>query len=107
MCDQQILRSACAHALSDQSLRLSLEYSMTVKLLTEHPLEFLSLKGGYTGSFESTLVKMSHCWESRHSLYLPWNTVKHLIVEASKIGEFKILTYWRSLILMVYHFNFL
>ena len=30
---------------------------MIVKLLTEHNLEFLSLKGGCTGSFESTLVK--------------------------------------------------
>ena len=37
---------------------------MIVKLLTEHLLEFLSLKGGYTGSSESTLVKMPHCWKS-------------------------------------------
>ena len=37
---------------------------MTVKLLTEHHLEFLSLKGGFTGSTESTLVKMPHCWKS-------------------------------------------
>ena len=37
---------------------------MIVKLLTEHNLEFLSLTGGYTGSFESTLVKMSNCWKS-------------------------------------------
>ena len=29
---------------------------MIVKLLTEHHLEFLSLKGGCTGSSESTLV---------------------------------------------------
>ena len=35
MCDQQSLRSACAYAQSDQSLSLSLEYSMSVKLLTE------------------------------------------------------------------------
>ena len=32
---------------------------MSVKLLTEHRLEFVSLKGGYTGSYESTLVKGS------------------------------------------------
>ena len=38
---------------------------MSVKLLTEHHLEFLSLKGGYTGSSESTLVKMPHCLKSR------------------------------------------
>ena len=37
---------------------------MTLKLLTEHHLEFLSLKEGSTGSSESTLVKMPHCWKS-------------------------------------------
>ena len=37
---------------------------MTVKLLTEHHLEFLSLNGGWAGSSESTLVKMPHCWKS-------------------------------------------
>ena len=38
---------------------------MIVKLLTEQHLELLSLKGGCTGSYESTLVKMPHCWKSR------------------------------------------
>ena len=52
------------YAQSDQSICLSLEYSMGVKLLTEHHLEFLSLKGGCSGSSESTLVKMPHCWKS-------------------------------------------
>ena len=37
---------------------------MTVKLLTEHHLESLSLEGGCTGLSESTLVKMPHCWKS-------------------------------------------
>ena len=64
MCDQQSLISACAYAQSDQSLCLSLEYSVIVKLLTEHHLEFLSLKGGCRGSSKSTLVKMSNCWKS-------------------------------------------
>ena len=36
---------------------------MSVKLLSEHHLEFLSLKGGCTGSSESALVKMPHCWK--------------------------------------------
>ena len=36
---------------------------MSVKLLNEHHLAFLSLKGGCTGSTESTLVKMPHCWK--------------------------------------------
>ena len=33
---------------------------MSVKLLPEHHLEFLSLKEGDTSSSESTLVKMPH-----------------------------------------------
>ena len=37
---------------------------MSVKLLTEHYLEFLSLKGDCTCSCESTLVKMPHCLKS-------------------------------------------
>ena len=37
---------------------------MSVKLQTEHHLEFVSLKGGCTGSSESTHVKMPHCWNS-------------------------------------------
>ena len=37
---------------------------MIVKLLTEHHLEFLSLKEGCRGSSESKLVKMRHCWKS-------------------------------------------
>ena len=37
---------------------------MTVTLLAEQYLEFLSLKGGCIGSSESTLVKMPHCWKS-------------------------------------------
>ena len=45
---------------------------MTVKLMSEHHLECLSLKGGYSGSSESTHVKMQHCWKSHvtaHSLF--------------------------------------
>ena len=37
---------------------------MIVKLLTEHHLEFLSIKGGCRGSSESTLVKLSNYWNS-------------------------------------------
>ena len=37
---------------------------MIVRLLTEHHLEFLSLKGGCRGSSKFTLVKMSNCWKS-------------------------------------------
>ena len=38
---------------------------MSVQLLTEHHLRFLSQKRGCTGSSESTLVKMPHCWKLR------------------------------------------
>ena len=38
---------------------------MNIKLLTGHNLEFLSLKGGCTGSSESIHDKMPHCWKSR------------------------------------------
>ena len=37
---------------------------MRVKLLTEHHLEFLSLKGGCTCPSESTLLKMPYCWKT-------------------------------------------
>ena len=37
---------------------------MSAKQLTEYHLEVLSLKIGCTGSSESTLVKLSHCWKS-------------------------------------------
>ena len=47
---------------------------MCVKLLTEHPLEFLSLKGGYRGSSESKHCKMPHCWKSHVTadMHLSW-----------------------------------
>ena len=38
---------------------------MSIKLLTEHHLELLSLKGDCIGSSESTLVKIPHCWKTR------------------------------------------
>ena len=43
---------------------------MTVKLLTEQHLEFLSLKRDCIGSSESTLVKMSNCWKSHAAAYI-------------------------------------
>ena len=42
---------------------------MSVKLLTEHHLELLSLTGGCTGLYVSTLVKMSNGLKS-HALAL-------------------------------------
>ena len=37
---------------------------MSIKLLTEPHLGFLTLKGGCTGLSESIHVKMPHCWKS-------------------------------------------
>ena len=44
---------------------------MIVQLLTEHHLEFLSLKGGCRGLSESTHVKMSNCWKSHSTAHFP------------------------------------
>ena len=60
----------CAYTQSDQSLSLLLEYSMSVKLLTEHHFEFLGLKRGHTGSSESTLVKMPYGWKSHVTAHM-------------------------------------
>ena len=45
---------------------------MSVKLLTEHHLEFLSLKGGCTGSSRSTFIKIvrDHMSRLKYFLYL-------------------------------------
>ena len=86
MCNQQSLRSACAYAQSDQSLCLSLEYSRSVKLLTEHHLEFLSLKGGCTGSSKSTLVKMTHCWKSHVKAYFVTESTKNSCASLCHFG---------------------
>ena len=43
---------------------------MTVKLLTEHHLELLTIKGGCTDSSESTLIKMPYCWKSHVVAYI-------------------------------------
>ena len=52
-------------AQSDQSLCSSLEYSMRVKLLTEHLLEVLSLKGGCVYTCQNATLLEITC----HGLY--------------------------------------
>ena len=59
---------------TDQSLCLSLNYYISVKLLVELNLVFLSITGGCTGSSESTLVKMAHCWKSHVTVQIFLNT---------------------------------
>ena len=56
---------------------------MTVKLLTEHHLEFLSLKGGCTGSSEHTLVKMLHRWKSHATAHLLFELYNENLVSLS------------------------
>ena len=43
---------------------------MTVNLLTDYHLGFISLNGGCTSSSESTLVKMPHCWKSHVAAHI-------------------------------------
>ena len=69
---------------------------LSVKLLTVHHLEFLSLKGGCTGSSESTPVKMPHCWKS------------HVMAQLSQDGHWILLPVWTRVIWVfagfAYHF---
>ena len=60
----------CATSKASDQPTHRLEYSMIVELLTDFYLEFLSLKRGNTGSSESTLVKMPHCWKSHVTAHL-------------------------------------
>ena len=50
---------------------------MSVKLLTEHHLEYLSLQGDCIGSSESTLVKMPHCLKSHAAAHRSYVTKSH------------------------------
>ena len=51
-------------------------------LLTEHRLEFLSLKGDCTGSSESKLAKIPHCWKSHVTA-----KIYHLVQELRAISQ--------------------
>ena len=69
---------------------------MSVKLLTEHHLEFLTLKGGCTGSCESTHVKMPHCWKSHVTaqIFIIWPSGKiaqsFLLCWTKRLPELKV-----------------
>ena len=58
---------------------------MTVKLLAEHILEFLSLKGGCTGLSESTLVKMPHCWKTHVVAHFQTYCYKLSLIETPQL----------------------
>ena len=59
---------------------------MSVKQLTEQLSEFLSLKGGCTGSSESTLVKMPHCWKSHVAAHFLYNRIRDTNVKCKGDG---------------------
>ena len=63
---------------------------MTVKLLTEYQLEFLSLKGGCAGSAESTVVKVQHCWKSHVTAQI----FLSLSRASANLKEVKIVCFW-------------
>ena len=50
---------------------------MNIKLLTEHYMESLSLKGSCTGSSKSNHVKMTHCWKSHVMANMSLNLQKN------------------------------
>ena len=53
------------------------DYSMALWLLSEHHLEFPSLIDGFTGSSESTLVKMPHCWKTHVVAHISYAPIPH------------------------------
>ena len=53
---------------------------MTVKILTDNHLRFLSFKGGCIGSSESTLVKMPHCWRSHATTHITMGFLMRFIL---------------------------
>ena len=49
---------------------LIIAFPMSVKLLTEHNLEFLNLKEGCAGSSEATCLKMPQCFKSHATAHI-------------------------------------
>ena len=70
--DQPALARSLVRAFAS---RLNIR-AMSVKLLTEHHLELLSLNGCCTGSSESTYVKMPHCWKSHVAAQIFYEEVR-------------------------------
>ena len=64
---------------------------MNPRLLTKQHLEFLSLTGGCTGSSESTLVKMPHCWKS--------HVMANYMVSTQDLHGY--LSYWKAVMAVV------
>ena len=69
---------------------------MIVQLLTEHHLEFLSLKAGCRGSSESTLVKMSNCWKSHAAAQMDSFRLRCISI-SEHLSKFRKQTFYYSL----------
>ena len=67
---------------------------MNNKLLTEHHFRFLSLTGGCTGSSESTLVKMPHCWKSRVMAHMEMKPRLAEQLSLPNRDETRCITFW-------------
>ena len=80
---------------------------MIVKLLTEHHLEVLSLKSGCTGSCESTLVKMPHCWKFHALAQLFQKKILHSFILRSSFADTDEMTHYAAFHLGLYQTRFL
>ena len=67
------------------------------KLLTEHHLGFLSLKGGCTGSSKSTFVKMPYCWKSHVMAHLSLRSLFCLFLSGCFTQALLHMRFWYSL----------
>ena len=82
MCDHQSLRSACAYTRSDQGLCISPVNFMTLWLLIEHHLEFLSLKWATQACLSINLSKwhtvgnhMSRLISQQKVFFISWSWI--------------------------------
>ena len=78
MCNQQSLIYACTLRSLIRAF-VSPLHILWVVSYWDH-LDFLSIKAGYTGSSESTLVKLPHCWKSNVAVHIftrivPWGNL--------------------------------
>ena len=61
---------------------------MSVKLLTDQHLEFLSLKEDCTGSSESTHVEMPHCCKSHVTAHIYTNGLENNLKFTLKMNRY-------------------
>ena len=71
---------------------------MIVMLLTEHHLEFLSLKRGCRRSSGSTLVKMPYCWKSHSTARVSYMSAAASIKFIKKSRTYTILVLFQDFV---------